>query len=100
MNKIFMGIILLSGFLFASNAKTNVENVCSNCHGFWMDEGGLGVSLAPNTLPHKEILNKLRNYKKGTLSQYGMGYTMKDQLNNMSDEDLIDLSKYIPTLKK
>ena len=59
-----------------------------------------GVSKIPNTLPQEEILKKLRGYKSGTLSQYGMGNTMMEQLANFSDDDLVALSKYVPSLKR
>lgn len=92
--------LLSFGYIYASSAQQNVENVCSNCHGFWVHEGAFGVSNAPNTLSQKELLTKLREYKAGTLSQYSMGSTMTEQLVGLSDEELIELSKYIPTLKK
>jgi len=100
MFKIVLISLLSFGYIFANNAQTIVENVCSNCHGFWVHEGGLGVSLPPNSLPQKEILEKLRAYKTGTLSQYGMGMTMTEQLSNLSDKELVDLSHHIPTLKR
>ncbi len=100
MFKILVVTILSFGYLFAANAQTNIENVCSNCHGFWVNEGAFGVSEAPNTLKEKDILNKLRGYKAGSLDQYGMGNTMTGQLTNLTDEELVELSKYIPTLKR
>ena len=96
---IFIGLLSI-GYVFASSAQTTVENVCSNCHGFWLHEGAFGVSQAPNTLSQKDILTKLRGYKAGTLNQYSMGPTMTEQLSNLSDDELSELSKYIPTLKR
>ena len=100
MFRVLLIYMLLLGYTFASSAKTNVENVCSNCHGYWVHESAFGVSEAPNTLTSADILTKLRAYKNGTLSQYGMGNTMTGQLTNLTDEELVELSEYIPTLKK
>ena len=58
------------------------------------------AKLAWCQIIQKEILEKLRGYKAGTLSQYGMGMTMTEQLSNLSDEELVDLSHHIPTLKR
>jgi len=94
-------ICLLSfGYIFAASPKTNVENICSNCHGFYMSDSAFGVSEAPSSLQQADILTKLRGYKAGTLSQYSMGSTMTEQLANLSDEELVELSKYVPTLKR
>ncbi len=100
MFKIVVITFLSFGYMYAANAQTNVENICSNCHGFWVHEGAFGVSEAPNSLKEKDILKKLRAYKSGSLDQYGMGSTMTGQLTNLTDSELIELSKYIPTLKR
>jgi len=100
MFKIVLISLLSFGYVFAASPQKNVENVCSNCHGFWVHESAFGVSEAPNTLSEEDILKKLRGYKAGTLSQYGMGSTMMGQLTNLTDEELVELSKHIPTLKR
>lgn len=100
MFKIVLISLLSFGYIYAQSAKTIVQNVCSNCHGIGVNESAFGVSKVPNTLPQEEILKKLRGYKSGTLSQYGMGNTMMEQLANFSDEELVELSKYVPTLKR
>lgn len=95
---VIIGLLSFS-YMFGATAQTNVENVCSNCHGYKMHEGAFGVSSAPNTLSSQEILKKLRGYKSGELDQYNMGSTMTEQLADLSDQELIDLSEYVPTLK-
>lgn len=100
MYKIVFTTVLLFGYCLAKEASTNIKDICSSCHGVWMQEGGIGVSRAPNSLPHKDILGKLRAYQEGELNQYGRGRTMQEQLKNLSDKELMDLSEYIPTLKK
>ena len=100
MYKILFIAGLFFSFSFAKDEVKSVVKLCSSCHGEWMQEGGGGISRAPNTLPHRDILGKLRAYQEGVLNQYGKGNTMQEQLKNLSDEELIDLSEYIPTLKK
>jgi len=102
MYKIVLITLLSLGYTFAqdSSASKSVKTLCSDCHGVWMQEGGLGVSRAPNSLPHKDILGKLKAYQEGNLNQYGKGHTMQEKLKNLSEKELMDLSKYIPTLKK
>lgn len=100
MLKIVLISLLSFGYIFGATPQANIENVCSNCHGFWVHEGAFGVSKAPNTLSSEEILERLKGYKAGTLSQYGMGSTMTEQLASLKDEELVELSEYIPTLKK
>lgn len=99
MYKIVLIGLLSFGYCFAKDDSKKITDVCSDCHGIRMQEGGFGLSKAPNTLAHKDIIGKLRAYRKGTLNQYGKGSTMQEQLKNLSDEELLDLSKYIPTLK-
>ena len=94
-------LILLTIFpvlIFASSAQNIVSNVCSECHGSKMDESGMGVSMAPNTLSQAEILTALQGYRDGTRSEYGMGSTMNEKVSEFSDSELEELSKYIPTL--
>jgi len=100
MLKIVLISLLSFGYIFGASAQTNVENLCSNCHGFRLHQGAFGVSEAPNTLTSSEVLTKLRGYKAGTLDQYSMGATMTEQLSALSDEELVELSEYVPTLKK
>lgn len=100
MFKIVLIGLLSFGYCFGKDVSNNIADKCSACHGVRMQEGGFGLSKAPNTLAHKDIIGKLRAYRKGTLNQYGKGNTMQEQLKNLSDEELLDLSKYIPTLKK
>lgn len=99
MLKIVFISLLSFGYIFGATAQTNVENICSNCHGFKLHESAFGVSKVPNTLSSQEILKKLRAYKSGALDQYNMGATMTEQLANLNDQDLINLSEYVPTLK-
>lgn len=99
MLKITFVSLLFFGYIWGATAQENVENICSNCHGYKLHEGAFGVSAAPNTLSSKEILKKLRAYKAGKLNQYSMGMTMTEQLTPLTDEELIKLSEYVPTLK-
>ena len=100
MLKIVLISLLSFGYIFGATAQSNVENICSNCHGFTLHEGAFGISEAPNTLTSAQILKRLRGYKAGTLDQYSMGATMSEQLSGLSDAELVELSEYVPTLKK
>jgi len=90
---------LFSTLMFASSAQKTVSYVCYECHGKSMNESCMGVSQAPNTLSQADLLTALKGYKDGSKSDYGMGSTMTEIVSGYSDDDLEELSKYIPTLK-
>ena len=95
-------LVLLTVFpilMFASSPQDIVSYVCYECHGSNMDQGGMGMSQPPNSLSQSEILTALKGYKSGRRSEYGMGSTMTEKVSNLSDSELEELSKYIPTLK-
>ena len=92
-------IVAFSTFAFATSAQTVVSRVCSECHGSNMDESCMGVSQIPNTLSKSFILTALKGYKRGRRSEYGMGSTMTEKVENLSNSELEALSKYIVTLK-
>ncbi|MCF6309126.1 MAG: hypothetical protein L3J19_01420 [Sulfurimonas sp.] len=97
--KILILLLSFSTLIFAASAKRTVSFVCNECHGERMDESGMGVSKAPISLSQSEILTALKGYKSARRSEYGMGNTMTVVLSDYNDNDLNDLSKYIPTLK-
>lgn len=97
--KILILLLSFSTLIFAASATRTVSFVCNECHGERMNERGMGVSKAPISLSRSEILTALKGYKRGRRNEYGMGSTMTDVLSDYNDNDLNDLSKYIPTLK-
>ncbi|MCF6339441.1 MAG: cytochrome C [Sulfurimonas sp.] len=97
--KTLIFITLFSTLMFASSAQRTVSYVCYECHGASMNESCMGVSKAPNTLSQADLLTALKAYKDGTKSDYGMGSTMTEIVSGYSNDDLEELSKYIPTLK-
>jgi len=86
-------------FLFAASAQSIVSRVCSECHGIKMNESGMGVSQAPNSLSQSEISNALKGYKKGRRSEYGMGSTMTEKASRLTYDEIEELSKYISKLR-
>lgn len=97
--KKFVLLTVFPIFIFASSAQNIVSRVCSECHGSNMNESCMGVSQIPNTLSQSYILTALKGYKSGRRSEYGMGSTMTEKVENLSDNELEELSKYISTLK-
>ncbi len=71
---------------------------CAGCHGQKAQKKALGVSKIINKLSADEIKKALNGYKKGTFGGAMKG-VMQGQVSNLSEKDIKDLAKYIPTLK-
>ncbi|PAF41509.1 c-type cytochrome [Helicobacter sp. 11S02596-1] len=90
-----LGITALS-----ADPATIIKTKCQACHGPNMEKSALGKSKIVNTLDSAKIKEDLMGYKSGKLNQYGLGATMWGQIKPLSEKDIDELAKYIPTLKK
>ncbi len=83
------------------NDNVNAKKIfvkCAGCHGQKAEKKALGVSKVIANLSPKKIEVALNGYKKGTFGGTMKG-VMKGETISLSEQDIRDLAKYIPTLK-
>ncbi len=102
MKKAFLlaGVIGSMALLNAATPADIIKTKCQSCHGANMEKQALGKSKITNTLTAEEIKQDLLGYKAKTLNHFGLGATMWGQAAALSDQEIDELAKYIPTLKK
>ncbi len=102
MKKVFLlaGVIGSMALLNAATPEDIIKTKCQSCHGANMEKQALGKSKITNTLTAEEIKQDLLGYKAKTLNHFGLGATMWGQAAALSDQEIDELAKYIPTLKK
>jgi len=98
MKKITLSLIVLSGLAFAGSGESLYAK-CAGCHGSNGEKAALGKSAIITGQDTGLTEKQLKGYKAGTLNQHGMGSIMKGQMATFSDEDIIEISKYISTMK-
>ncbi len=102
MKKVFLliGVSGLVTLLSAAAPADIIKTKCQSCHGANMEKQALGKSKITNQMTPEEIKKDLVGYKAKTLNHFGLGATMWGIAAGLSDQEIDELSKYIPTLKK
>jgi len=100
MKKIIVLSLLLGSLSFADNHASSLYEKCMGCHGLNGEKFALNKSQAISSMSEEEILEALKGYKNKSLNKYGLGNLMAGMVQNLSDEDLVSLSKFISTLNK
>jgi len=100
MKKIILVMFILTTCIFAKQPLAIIQSVCFACHGDKMELSCYGVTQVVNTLNESDILKSLQAYKNGSKSSYGYGDVMQSQIGGLSNLEIKELSKYIPTLKQ
>ncbi len=95
-----LGSVSCSLLLNAAAPADIIKTKCQACHGANMEKQALGKSKIANAMTPEDIKKDLLGYKAGTLNHFGLGATMWGQAKALSDQEIDELSKYIPTLKK
>ncbi|WP_169972926.1 MULTISPECIES: c-type cytochrome [unclassified Campylobacter] len=95
---IFITICILHSSLYAIDGK-EIYKKCMGCHGQKADLKYHPKASAIVNIPKERRLKALEGYKDGTINRYGMGSSMKDQVVNLSIEELIAVNEFIDTLK-
>lgn len=101
MKKLVLIALFSAVGLFAADGAT-LYKTCIACHGANGDKvpPGSKATFTINSLAKAEIVKDLKDYKAGTLNQYGLGAQMKIYTSKLSDDDMNALADYIGTLKK
>jgi cytochrome c553 len=96
MMKTLLTLLLTLGTTFSLYA--DAENLYKNCAGCHGEKGELSALQQSALITGQESnlsIKELTAYKNGELNQYGMGNIMKLQLENISEEEIKELSEYI-----
>lgn len=76
-----------------SNGATHFQNHCASCHG----KDGISIApFIPNLSGQKSayVVTQLKDFRSGIRT----GSTMPQQVANMTDEEINEISAYIATL--
>lgn len=91
---------LFSLSLFSMNEGEVLYSSCKFCHGDKGDKKYINIVPSIKALDLKTLELKLKLYKIGSIDEYGFGPIMKQQMQNIPDEKISKLSKYIKNLSK
>lgn len=72
---------------------------CSICHGEKAQKRSLNVSQVIAGWPAEKIVEKLKAYKSKQLDQYGFGSMMYNKATKLTDQEMMEVAKYIEGLK-
>lgn len=89
---------LMAVSAFANDGE-KIYNVCKACHGLKAEKRYQNKVSALNTLTQEQIQEALKEYKEGKRNTYGLGAVMKVQASRLNDESIMEVAKYIKTLK-
>ncbi len=88
-------IALLISFGFSHELDEKLIKSCTSCHGVNFDKAPLGKRMHIITKHNKnaeDIMKKLKHYK--TLKGHH-GQIMREQVKNLSDEEIEEIAEYI-----
>ncbi len=74
-----------------------LKNGCQGCHGLYGE--GIGASPRLQGLREKVILQRLKNLKQGK-TRTAFGNIMVSFAQGLSDEEIVEMAKYLSTLKR
>jgi len=94
------GHVNISGVATGPQAygKDLYEKKCAKCHGQYGERHALGLSRLLNTFGESELIDALYGYMNATRNLYGYGPVMKEKVDGLSYEEVMDLAEYIRTL--
>ncbi len=98
--KTLLFLFLFSLILIADEKGEALYNSCKYCHGLKGEKIYADVIPSINNLDLNTLELKLRLYKKGLVNEYGFGPIMEQQMKNIPDNNILQLSKYIKSLQK
>ncbi|MDR1450977.1 MAG: c-type cytochrome [Helicobacteraceae bacterium] len=73
---------------------------CSGCHGKDASKSAFGRSGIVAKLDEKEATKILRNYQNGSYAHGSTANTMKGRAIALSDQEVLELARYIDSLNK
>ncbi|MCK9549289.1 c-type cytochrome [Aquamicrobium sp.] len=82
----------------ATEAK-EIYQACASCHAIDGKTQALGKSALLAGQTAQGIEQKIRGYKSGSIDLTGNGPLMKVQVEELTDSQIVAISKYIETLK-
>ncbi|WP_458700300.1 cytochrome c [Sulfurospirillum sp. 1307] len=92
-------ILILTKLLLADSQGDALYNSCKFCHGYKGEKKYMNVVEPISRLDKKSLVYMLKEYKKGTLDNYGYGNIMKMQMRNVPDNLIDKLAQHIKELK-
>jgi cytochrome c553 len=96
-------LLILSIFsltLFSNENSKALYSSCKFCHGLKGEKMYADIVPNINRLDFNILKIKLELYKKGLINEYGFGPIMEQQMKNIPDDRILQLSKYIKQLKE
>jgi len=100
MDKIGLGVVgflLVVQTLFAQETAQELFKTCAGCHGEKGEKNALGYSDKIQGWEPEKVKKALYGYREGTYGGLMTG-VMKKQAENLTEEEIEILAKYIPTL--
>ena len=89
-------ILFFNVSLFAKDIPKLFKDVCANCHGVNGEKNDAFSMIGGQDV--ESLVKSLKLYKSGG-DKYGMGIVMEGRVEDLSDEDIQEIAKYISTLK-
>jgi cytochrome c553 len=82
--------------LFGADIPKLFKEVCANCHGEHGEKNDAFKIIAGQDID--ELVKSLKLYKDGG-DKYGMGVVMEGRVEDLTDEDILEMAKYVHSLK-
>jgi cytochrome c553 len=95
-NFLLLLIILNTFSLFSKDIPKLFKDVCANCHGLKGEKNDAFSAIGG--MDEAKIIESLKLYKSGG-DKYGMGVVMQGRVEDLSQDDMKALAKYIHSLK-
>tara|TARA_B100001063_G_scaffold220895_1_gene226112 strand:+ start:648 stop:947 length:300 start_codon:yes stop_codon:yes gene_type:complete len=99
MKYLFIAIVFTLS-LYSSEKGEALYFSCKFCHGLNGEKVYADTVPQINSLDLNTLEMKLKLYKKGLIDEYGFGGVMKQQMQNIPENGIKELSIYIKSLKK
>ncbi|MDR2905048.1 MAG: c-type cytochrome [Helicobacteraceae bacterium] len=86
--------------MYRENGKEIFQLRCSGCHGKDASKSAFGRSGKVARFSESEAVVILRNYQNGAYAGGSTANTMKSRAVNLSDQEVLELGRYIGSLAK
>lgn len=90
-------LVLLLGLSSMATANTIYNEKCAGCHGI-SGEGRAGFSPKLAGQHWQYLRDQIRDIKLGRRTN-GMSPVMENLFNELTDKEIVEISKYLETLK-
>ncbi len=97
-SSLFFILLLSFSTLFAVQSK-NLYNSCKYCHGYKGEKIYIGKIPAINKIGVNDLITLLKGYKQKSINQYGFGKIMYNQVKNLNNDNIVQVSKYIHSFR-